>query len=229
MNVVTITAKNIMDEIDNYWDMFEEGDLLIAGFGTSDDFDYMSEFAGETQYLKKYVGFSGNKKIILIAATVSRLLGKYYNTAIVIDKGTILGVSDQTHKTHSELTLGGNLKLYETDCGNIGILIGEDIFFPECALSLCLSGADRLIYLANHEYGKDTDAMLKAASVFCGLNIVAVFLDFTIEYTNRGTRNIIEDEDLLIFESTVKRNNAYLKNRRESVYKTVVVHKNRQP
>ncbi|MDR3263827.1 MAG: carbon-nitrogen hydrolase family protein [Clostridiales bacterium] len=223
MNIVTVTDKSIMDEIYDYQSMLNEGDILIAGFGTTDDFNYISEFAGKTENLKKFVKFSKDKRIIFIAATVSRLLGKYYNTAIVIHKGNILGVSDQTHKTRSELTLGNNLKLYETDEGNIGILIGEDIFFPECAMALALGGADRIIYLSASEYGKDADIMLKASAIFCGMSIVAVFADFTIEYTNRGARNIIESEDLLIFESTVKKNDLYIKNRRQIVYENIVV------
>jgi hypothetical protein len=225
MNIVTVTDKRIMDEIDDYGGMFGEGDILIAGFGTTDDFNYIAEFDGKTEYFKKYVKLSREKKIILICATVSRLRGKYYHTAAVIHKGSVLGVSDQTHKTRSELTLGNSLKLYETDGGVLGILIGEDIFFPECPMTLALCGAERLIYLSNTRYDRETDAMLKAAAIFCGINVTAVFLDFTVEYTNRGARNIVEAEDLLIFENVLKKNDIYLKNRRRIVYDSILVNK----
>ncbi|MDR2090225.1 MAG: carbon-nitrogen hydrolase family protein [Clostridiales bacterium] len=225
MNIVTVTDKRIMDEIGDYEGMFGEGDILIAGFGTTDDFNYIAEFDGRTEYFKKYIRLSKEKKIILICATVSRLMGRYYHTAAVIHKGTVLGVSDQTHKTHSELTLGNSLKLYETDGGVLGILIGEDIFFPECPMTLALCGAERLIYLSNGQYNKETDAMLKAAAIFCGISVTAVFLDFTVEYTNRGMKNVIESEDLLIFENVLKRNDIYLKCRRQIVYDSILVNK----
>ncbi|MDR2046483.1 MAG: carbon-nitrogen hydrolase family protein [Clostridiales bacterium] len=225
MNIATVTDKKIMDGIDGYCGLLSEGGMLIAGFGATDDFNYMSEFAGKTENLKKYVKLSCDRQIIFIAATVSRLLGKYYHTAIVIHKGNILGVSDQTHKTRSELTLGNNLKLYETDCGVLGILIGEDIFFPECALSLALGGAERLIYLSDCPYGREPDAMLKATAIFCGVNITALFSDFTAEYTNRGARGVIEPEKFMVFESASKHNGAYVKNRREAVYRTVLINK----
>ncbi|MDR1939832.1 MAG: carbon-nitrogen hydrolase family protein [Clostridiales bacterium] len=225
MNIVTVTDKSVMDEICEYKNMLKDGDILIAGFGTTGDFNYISEVTGKTGELKKYVGLSQEKNIVMIAATVSRLLGKYYNTAIIISNGNILGVSDQTHKTHSELTLGNNLKIYETAVGKLGILIGEDIFFPECATALALGGADRLIYISDKRYTKESDVMLKAAAIFCGLNITAVFVDFTIEYANRGTRNIIEADDLLIFENSPKKNDIYLKNRREIIYGNILINR----
>ncbi|MDR3293689.1 MAG: hypothetical protein LBT20_06300 [Clostridiales bacterium] len=221
MNIVTVRDRGLMEE--GGFGELSEGDILIAGFGTTDDFNYMSEFVGKTEDLKRYVRLSGEKKIVLIAATVSRLFGKSYRTAIVVHKGNILGVSDQTHKTRTELTLGNSLKLYETDCGKLGILLGEDIFFPECALALTEAGADRLIYLTELEFQKSADAVLKASAIFCGLNIAAVFKDATVEYGLRGSRNIIDDKAVAVVENSLKKDVRYMKNRRPSVWRSVTV------
>lgn len=65
--------------------------------------------------------------------------------------GALIGRQDQTHiirprwRGHAP---GNDLTVFHTPAGSIGILIGEDILFPETARVLAGAGADILVHLA---------------------------------------------------------------------------------
>ncbi len=65
--------------------------------------------------------------------------------------GALLGRQDQTHilrprwRGHAP---GNRLDVFHTPAGSIGVLIGEDILFPETARVLADAGADILVHLA---------------------------------------------------------------------------------
>jgi N-carbamoylputrescine amidase len=85
-----------------------------------------------------------------------------YNTAVLIDRGELLGLYDKTHltmdhrpesralKNEQELFLpGGRLGLFDTRFGKIGVLICHDGSYPEMWRCLALEGAKAIVWLMN--------------------------------------------------------------------------------
>ena len=65
---------------------------------------------------------------------------------MVADKGKILGVTDMVHVIDdSEFVSGGNFRVYDTSVGKIGIILAEDLFFPESARVLATCDADIIV------------------------------------------------------------------------------------
>lgn len=65
--------------------------------------------------------------------------------------GTLLGRHDQTHILQPRWRghiPGNSLAVSQTPAGSIGVLIGEDVLFPETARALAGAGAEILVHLA---------------------------------------------------------------------------------
>jgi predicted amidohydrolase len=65
--------------------------------------------------------------------------------------GEVLGYSEKLNLTYAEKELaapGGSLPVIETRFGRVGVLIGQDIMYPELARLLAIQGADLLIGIA---------------------------------------------------------------------------------
>ncbi len=78
-----------------------------------------------------------------------------YNSAVVIGpEGELLEVYNKIHLRGEERMAfreGFRMPVIETEVGNIGLMIGYDLAFPEIARSLVLDGADILCCVANWE------------------------------------------------------------------------------
>ncbi|MGD2205788.1 MAG: carbon-nitrogen hydrolase family protein, partial [Anaerolineae bacterium] len=84
-----------------------------------------------------------------------------YNAAILIGPdGELLGEHRKLHLPGEERLAfrpGYRLKTFETTFGEIGVLVGWDLAFPEVARSLTLSGADLLCVCANWGHSSDQE------------------------------------------------------------------------
>ncbi len=79
--------------------------------------------------------------------------GKWYNTALLFGPdGKIFGRQRQTHRSPTERAWGLNvddqLRVFNTDVGRIGLVVGEDVHYPEVSRILALQGANILIHPA---------------------------------------------------------------------------------
>jgi len=67
---------------------------------------------------------------------------------LINNKGEFLGYQEKVHLINMEnlfIKPGEELKVFDTNIGKIGIIVGEDILYPEIARNLALLGAEILI------------------------------------------------------------------------------------
>ncbi|HLU08702.1 MAG TPA: carbon-nitrogen hydrolase family protein [Oceanobacillus sp.] len=87
--------------------------------------------------------------------TKERVESVLYNSAVLVGPdGELLEVYNKIHLRGEERMAfreGYKLPVIETEVGNIGMMIGYDLAFPEVARSLVLDGADILCVMANWE------------------------------------------------------------------------------
>lgn len=90
--------------------------------------------------------------------TKERVESVLYNSAILVGPdGDLIDVYNKIHLRGEERMAfreGFKLPVAETEVGNIGMMIGYDLAFPEVARSLALDGAEILVVLANWEAGQ---------------------------------------------------------------------------
>ncbi len=88
-------------------------------------------------------------------ATKEKVESVLYNSAVMVGPdGDLVEVYNKVHLRGEERMAfreGFRLPIAETDIGNIGLMIGYDLAYPELARSIALEGADVICVLANWE------------------------------------------------------------------------------
>lgn len=83
--------------------------------------------------------------------------GDLYHQAVLFDRdGQVIGCQRACHRSPMDRTLGvaagDRLDVFETPLGTVGLLVEEDLYYPEVARGLALQGAEVLIAPTQRRY-----------------------------------------------------------------------------
>lgn len=114
--------------------------LLIFGFNGLGEVSYEKELKGESSFFEDVAMLSKAGRNIVICGCITDTRGKKRKSAVVAENGRLLGVSDMLNVIDGEFCCGADLKIYETGVGKIGVVVAEDLYFPEVIKSLSVCG-----------------------------------------------------------------------------------------
>ena len=157
----------------------EQCDLLAFGFNGLGLVSYKRELEGKTEFFHDAAGLSKAIGGVVVSGCDTDTYGIFRHSALIADKGRILGVSDMSFSLdESEFRAGGNFRVYETGAGRIGLLVGDDVYFLEAAKVLSLCDADFIVCVYHQVLSNMTEIMLRAAAFSCGVPIALVASEF---------------------------------------------------
>ena len=120
-----------------------------------DKYFTLANEVSEHPYLEKFSNLAKKLKVVLPISFFERDKNSYFNSVMIIDAdGTYKGIYRKSHIPQGPgyqekfYFSPGNtgFKVWETTYGCIGIGICWDQWFPECARSMALMGADLIFY-----------------------------------------------------------------------------------
>lgn len=165
----------------------EKPDLLVFGFNGLGLVSYKKELSGDTEYFSDVAKLSKDLSCTVISGCDTDTYGVFRHSAVVSDGGKILGVQDMTHTIgESEFAPGGNLRVYLTRAGKIGVIVCEDLFFPEVARVLSLCDAEFIVCLFKSLDGPMPQVMLRAGAFSNGVNMALCAKDYVCLADVRG-------------------------------------------
>lgn len=175
MKVTFVTGGSL----NAYWqqklDKTAKTDLLAFGFNGLGLVSYKKELDGETEFFHDVAGLSREIGGVVVSGLDTDTYGVYRHSAVIADRGKILGVSDMSFTVdESEFKSGGNFRVYETGIGKIGLLVGDDIYFPEAAKVLALCDADIIISVFGNNDNGMPEIMTRAAAFSNGVLIALI-------------------------------------------------------
>lgn len=129
-------------------------ELTTMGYGSGDI--YLDKVDENLESLKRILKKTEELKIWAIIGFVDKdERGFFYNSAALINSGRIIGKYAKTQLVNYRLfdelkyfKAGSTLPVFETPFGKIGILISEDLWFPEPARALTFRGAEVIFVLS---------------------------------------------------------------------------------
>lgn len=193
------------DTLNTVWqekiDEIANNDLIVFGFNGIGLVSYKKELSGETEYFHDVAKLSRQLSSVVVCGCDTDNYGVFRHSCVIADKGKLLGVSDMTHAIdQSEFASGGNLRVYDTSAGKIGIIVCEDLFFPETVRVLALCDADIVLCVFKKIENTVPLLMIKAGAFSNGLPIalcssryVAVS-DIKGEICLSGCKNIVKTQ-----------------------------------
>ncbi len=203
MEICFITA----DSLDTVWQekmsAAIKSDVLVFGFNGLGLVSYKKELGGETEYFQDLARLSRELSSVVICGCDTDAYGVFRHSAVIADKGKILGVSDMAHALDdSEFVAGGNFRVYDTSAGKIGIIVAEDLFFPESARVLAMCDADIIICVFKKLDGPMPQIMLRAGAFANGVSMALCAKNYAAVADIKG--NIVLSGGGKIIKSKIK-------------------------
>ena len=145
-------------------------DMLVFGFNGLGLVSYKKELNGETEYFQDVARLSRQLSTVIICGCDTDTYGVFRHSAVIADKGKILGVSDAVHAIdETEFVAGGSYRVYETSAGKIGIIVADDVLFFESAKTLSMCDADLIVCVFKKMNGSMPQIMLRAEAYSNGV------------------------------------------------------------
>ena len=155
-------------------------DLIFFGFDGVGEVSYEKELKGESDFFADVALLSKSGKNIVVSGCVTDTRGHKRKSAVVAENGKLLGVSDMVNAVDGETAGGAVIRVYETKVGRIGVVVAQDLYFPEVINALAVCGSDCIV-CPFEETGDIELAILRAHAFcygvplfFCGVGFSAV-------------------------------------------------------
>ena len=212
------------DTVNTVWQekLSEAGkaDLLVFGFNGLGLVSYKKELSGETEYFHDVASLSKQTGGTVISGCDTDTYGVFRHSAVIADKGKILGVTDMAHTVdESEFVPGGSFRVYDTSAGKIGIIVGEDLFFPEVPRVLALCDADFIICLFKKLEGAMPQIMLRAGAFSNGVPMAMCAKNYAMCADIKGNVTVAGGGDLVIADIKPEKDFRLISCRRRGLYR----------
>lgn len=220
MEITFVTNRTLNEVIENDLFRISGSDLVVFGFNGLGLVSYKKELSGQTEYFHDIALTSKQLSSVMVCGCDTDNYGVYRHSVVVADKGKLLGVTDMVHSVdESEFVSGGNFRVYDTSAGKIGILIAEDLFFPESARVLALCDADIIICLFKTLENFMPQVMLRAGAFSNGVAMALCAKNYCAISDIRGKITMASSSDIIKSKIKIQKDYHLISSRRRGLYR----------
>lgn len=172
MNITFLSSGNYTDFVLSELGRLRNPDILVFSSGIIDKLDLFNELEGKSKIFYDLCILSKSMDCVIVCGCDTEVCGVMHKSAVVIDNGKLAGVSDMAHVIDESIySPGGNFRVYDTSRGKIGLIIGEDLYFPEVPRILTLCDSDLIISLFGKIYNHIPQLIMRSAAFCNGISI----------------------------------------------------------
>lgn len=151
-------------------DLGESADVICFSFQAIGEVSYEQELRGETSLFEDVALLSRERRCVVVCGCYTDARGMRRKSAVVAEKGRILGVSDMANRVDGgEYRCGAGVKIFDTAAGKLGVIVGEDLYFPRVAETLSLCGAELAVCVFEQLDGSLEQTLLRAEAFLYGV------------------------------------------------------------
>lgn len=220
MKITFATADTVNGVWQDRLDKIGKSDLVAFGFNGLGLVSYKKELGGETEYFQDVARLSRQLSSVVVCGCDTDTYGVFRHSAVIADKGRILGVSDMAHSIgDSEFVSGGSFRVYDTGAGKIGIIVAEDLYFPESARVLALCDADVIICVFKSPEDLMPQIMLRAGAFANGVAMGLCAENYAALADVRGNVAAASSKDFLHVDLKIEKDYRLISSRRRGLYR----------
>ena len=220
MQACFVTDGNINSVWQDKLSKIGKCELTVFGFNGLGLVSYKKELNGETEYFQDLAKLSKQTEGVVICACDTDTYGVFRHSVAVSDKGRILGVTDMAHSLDdSEFVSGGSFRVYDTSAGKIGVIVSEDLFFPESARILALCDADLIVCIFKKLENYMPQIMLRALAFANGVAMTLCAKNYSCIADIKGNVTFASGQDVVKTEIKIERDYRLISSRRRGIYK----------
>ena len=145
MRIGLISKGGVANFAENFDKKEDVPDLFMFGFDGKQEVSYERELKGETGFFERAARLSKRAQNTVVCGCITDTLGHKRKSVLVAENGKLLGVSDMLHAVDGEVSSGAALRVYHTKMGRMGVMVAEDLLFPDVMQALAMCGSDFIV------------------------------------------------------------------------------------
>lgn len=162
-------------------------DIVCYPLSALGEVSYECELKGETSLFETVAMRSKMLRCTVVGGCYTDARGIRRKSAVVAERGRLLGVSDLVNRIDgSTFGAGAGVKVYETAAGRLGVVVGEDLYFPKVVETLSLSGADAVLCLFEELSEGLELTLIRAHAFFYGLPVALCAFGYAAAADSEG-------------------------------------------
>lgn len=169
MRVRFVSRGSVLEELQCATEPSAE--VIVGGFLAREEVSYERELKGETRFFESVATLSKQRQAVVAFGCVTDAKGFKRKSVVVAENGKILGVSDMLNALDGEVGSGAALKVYETGKGRMGVIVAEDLYFPETVKTLSVCGSDFIVCPYPSVIGTVESALIRSHAFCFGVPI----------------------------------------------------------
>lgn len=152
-----------------------DADIALFGFNGLKRISYKNELQGIDGFLSEFAQLTKKANRVLLSGAITDNYGIVKRSAIIAERGKLLGISDMNVKIDpSNYGLGGGRRVYQTIVGRIGVLISDDLIDFEGVKAMSLCDADIIVAILPGGDKPQYDFIVRAYAFLFGVPIVLI-------------------------------------------------------
>ncbi len=147
-------------------------DVVCFSFQALGKVSYERELKGETSLFEDVALLSKEQKNVVVAGCYTDARGVRRKSAVVSERGRILGVSDLANRIDGgDFRCGAGIKIYDTSAGKLGVVVAEDLYFPQVVQTLSVCGAEVVLCVFEELTEGLEQTLMRAESFLYGIPV----------------------------------------------------------
>ena len=169
MRICFVTGGSLNEFAEKY---AGTADVVCCSFQSLGQVSYERELKGETSLFEDVALLSKEGQNVVVCGCYTDARGIRRKSVVVAEKGRILGVSDQAHRIDGgEYRSGAGIKIYDTGVGKLGVVVAEDLYFPQVIQTLSVCGAEVVLCVFEEQNESLEQTLMRAQAFFFGLPV----------------------------------------------------------
>lgn len=170
MRICFVSDGDLNDYAENYSNT--SADIVCFSFQALGQVNYERELRGETNLFEDAALLSKEGKNVVVCGCYTDARGVRRKSVVVAERGRILGVSDMVNRIDGgEYRCGAGIKIFDTKAGKLGVVVAEDLYFPQVLQTLSVCGADVALCIFEEPNETLEQTLIRAGAYFYGLPV----------------------------------------------------------
>ncbi len=176
-------------------------DGVCFSFMALGEVSYEKELKGETSLFEDVALLSKEGQNVVVCGCYSDSRGLRRKSVVVADRGRILGVSDMVNRLDSsDFRPGAGVKIFDTQAGKLGIIVAEDLYFPQVMETISLCGADTAVCIFEELNESLEQVLVRAHAYLYGVPVCLCAHGYAEAADVAGRLAFASPENLCVYE-----------------------------
>ncbi len=216
MRICFVSDGTLGEFEENHADV--SADIVCFSFRGLGEVNYERELKGETSLFEDAALCSKTRQNVVVSGCYTVARGTRHKSAVVADRGRILGVSDMLNRVDGgSYSCGAYVKVYDTRAGKLGVVVAEDLYFPRVLETLSDCGADLILCIFESLTETLEQTLIRAAAFFYGVPVCLCAYGYAQAADPAGELAFASPESPAIFRPEREREYHLVETRRRGI------------